>query len=50
VRVAIVIPTLDEAGAIGRVLDDIPTSLAAEVLVVDGGSKDATRQIAAASS
>lgn len=47
-RVAIVIPTLDEAGSIGRVLDDIPTSLAAEVLVVDGGSKDATREIAAA--
>jgi len=48
VRVAIVIPALDEAGSIGRVLDDIPASLAAEVLVVDGGSKDATREIAAA--
>ena len=47
-RVAIVIPTLDEAGSIGRVLDDIPGSLEAEVLVVDGGSKDATREIAAA--
>ena len=47
-RVAIVIPALDEAGSIGRVLDDIPASLAAEVLVVDGGSKDATREIAAA--
>jgi glycosyltransferase involved in cell wall biosynthesis len=47
VRVAIVIPVLDEAGSIGRVLDDIPASLAAEVLVVDGGSKDATREIAA---
>ena len=46
-RVAIVIPTLDEARSIGRVLDDIPASLAAEVLVVDGGSKDATREIAA---
>ena len=41
------IPALDEAGSIGRVLDDIPVSLAAEVLVVDGGSKDATREIAA---
>ncbi len=47
-RVAIVIPTLEEAGSIGRVLDDIPASLAAEVLVVDGGSRDATREIAAA--
>jgi glycosyltransferase involved in cell wall biosynthesis len=46
VRVAVVIPTLDEAGSIGRVLDDLPTSLVAEVLVVDGGSKDATRAIA----
>jgi glycosyltransferase involved in cell wall biosynthesis len=47
VRVAIVIPTLDEAGSIGRVLDDIPASLAAQVLVVDGGSRDSTREIAA---
>jgi glycosyltransferase involved in cell wall biosynthesis len=48
VRVAIVSPTLDEARSIGRVLDDIPASLAAEVLVVDGGSSDGTREIAAA--
>ena len=47
-RVAIVIPTLDEAASIGRVLDDIPASLAAQVLVVDGGSRDSTREIAAA--
>lgn len=46
-RVAIVIPTLDEAASIGRVLDDIPASLAAEVLVIDGGSNDTTREIAA---
>ena len=46
-RLAVVIPTLNEAGSIGRVLDDIPASLAAEVLVVDGGSTDGTREIAA---
>jgi glycosyltransferase involved in cell wall biosynthesis len=47
VRLAVVIPTFDEAGSIGRVLDDIPASLEAEVLVVDGGSTDGTREIAA---
>lgn len=46
-RVAVVIPTFNEAGSIGRVLDDIPTSLATEVLVVDAGSTDGTREIAA---
>jgi glycosyltransferase involved in cell wall biosynthesis len=46
VRVAVVIPTLNEAGSIGRVLDDIPASLATEVLVVDAGSTDGTREIA----
>jgi rSAM/selenodomain-associated transferase 1 len=46
VRVAVVIPTFNEAGSIGRVLDDIPASLATEVLVVDAGSTDGTREIA----
>ena len=46
-RVAVVIPTLNEAGSIARVLDDIPASLEAEVLVVDAGSTDGTREIAA---
>src|SRR3954470_2320392 len=47
-RVSVVIPTYDEAGSIARVLDDIPRSLVTEVLVVDGGSTDGTREIAAA--
>ncbi|HTP51858.1 MAG TPA: glycosyltransferase family 2 protein [Anaeromyxobacteraceae bacterium] len=46
-RVAVVIPTLNEADAIGRVLDDLPTQHIAEVIVVDGGSTDATREVAA---
>jgi glycosyltransferase involved in cell wall biosynthesis len=47
-RVSVVIPTYNEAGSIARVLDEIPASLVAEVLVVDAGSTDGTREIAAA--
>jgi glycosyltransferase involved in cell wall biosynthesis len=47
-RVSVVIPTYNEAGSIARVLDDIPPFLVTEVLVVDGGSTDGTREIAAA--
>src|SRR5215813_11070665 len=47
-RVSVVIPTYDEAGSIARVLDEIPRSLVSEVLVVDAGSTDGTREIAAA--
>ena len=47
-RVSIVIPTYDEASSIARVLDEIPAPLVTEVLVVDAGSTDGTREIAAA--
>ena len=47
-RVSVVIPTYNEAGSIARVLDEIPSSLVTEVLVVDAGSTDGTREIAAA--
>ena len=47
-RVSVVIPTYDEAGSIELVLEEIPASLVTEVLVVDGGSRDGTREIAAA--
>jgi glycosyltransferase involved in cell wall biosynthesis len=47
-RVSVVIPTYNEAGSIARVLDDIPALLVTEVLVVDAGSSDGTREIAAA--
>ncbi|TMA30081.1 MAG: glycosyltransferase family 2 protein [Deltaproteobacteria bacterium] len=42
-RVSVVIPTYDEASSIARVLDEIPATLVAEVLVVDAGSTDGTR-------
>ena len=47
-RVTVVIPTWNEAGSIARVLDEIPSSLVSEVLVVDAGSTDGTREIASA--
>jgi glycosyltransferase involved in cell wall biosynthesis len=47
-RVSVVIPTYNEAGSIASVLDDIPPFLVTEVLVVDAGSTDGTREIAAA--
>jgi len=51
-RVCITIPTLNEAGTIGKVLDEIPKQALEQkgyevkVLVVDGNSTDGTRQIA----
>jgi len=47
VRVSVIIPTYNEAQAIGRVLADLPSDLAAEVIVVDSGSSDGTPEIAA---
>ncbi len=45
-RVSVVIPTLNEAASIGRVLDDLPARLVSEVIVVDGGSVDGTPSVA----
>jgi glycosyltransferase involved in cell wall biosynthesis len=47
-RVSVVIPTYNEASSIARVLDEIPRSRVNEVLVVDAGSTDGTRELAAA--
>jgi glycosyltransferase involved in cell wall biosynthesis len=47
VRVSVIIPTHNEAQAIGRVLADIPSDLATEVIVVDSNSNDGTPDIAA---
>jgi len=47
VRVSVIIPTRNEASAIGRVLADIPADLVTEVLVVDSSSTDGTPEVAA---
>ncbi len=46
-RVSVIIPTRNEARAIGRVLADLPADLITEVLVVDNHSSDGTPEIAA---
>ncbi len=44
---SVVIPTHNEAGAIERVLADLPSDIVTEVLVVDSNSSDGTPEIAA---
>jgi glycosyltransferase involved in cell wall biosynthesis len=46
VRVSVIIPTHNEAQAIGRVLADLPAGVVTEVLVVDSNSTDGTPAIA----
>jgi glycosyltransferase involved in cell wall biosynthesis len=46
VRVSVIIPTHNEAQAIGRVLADLPSYIVTEVLVVDSNSSDGTPEIA----
>lgn len=45
-RVAVVIPALDEEGAIGDVVRAVPRHLATDIIVVDNGSTDRTAAIA----
>ncbi len=45
---AVVVPVLNEETAIGAVVAGIPRELAADVVVVDGGSRDRTAQVAQA--
>ncbi|HVS42621.1 MAG TPA: glycosyltransferase family 2 protein [Candidatus Dormibacteraeota bacterium] len=47
-RCTVVIPALDEAGAIAEVVRRVPAALAADVVVVDNGSRDGTAVVAAA--
>ena len=51
-RLSVIVPTLNEADAIVPLLDDLAPLRASgnEVIVVDGGSGDATRRLAAARS
>lgn len=46
-RVSVIIPTHNEAQAIGRVLADLPSNLITEAIVVDSNSGDGTSEIAA---
>jgi glycosyltransferase involved in cell wall biosynthesis len=46
-RVSVIIPTHNEARAIGRVLADLPANQVTEVIVVDSNSSDGTPEIAA---
>lgn len=41
-KVTVVIPTLNEAGAIGRVLKEIPKKIVSEIIIIDGHSTDNT--------
>jgi dolichol-phosphate hexosyltransferase len=45
-EVTVVVPTLNEAAAIGKVIDDLRHAGYERILVIDGDSTDATRQIA----
>jgi len=46
VRVSVIIPTHNEARAIGRVLADLPRELVTEIIVVDSNSSDGTPDVA----
>ncbi len=46
-RVSVIIPALNEAESIGRVVGEMPWDRIAECIVVDNGSADATATIAA---
>ncbi len=44
-RISVIIPTHNEAQAIGRVLANLPTNLVSEVIVVDSNSTDGTPEL-----
>jgi rSAM/selenodomain-associated transferase 2 len=46
-RISVIIPVLNEEGTIGRCLDQFRDTRGVEVIVVDGGSTDRTREVTA---
>jgi glycosyltransferase involved in cell wall biosynthesis len=46
-EVAVIIPALNEEGAIGAVIDELPRPPVSRVIVVDNGSTDRTAEVAA---
>jgi glycosyltransferase involved in cell wall biosynthesis len=48
-RIAVIIPALDEERSLPKVLGEIPRGLASEIVVVDNGSRDRTPEVARAS-
>jgi glycosyltransferase involved in cell wall biosynthesis len=46
-RIAVIIPAVDEEAAIGLVVGKVPRGLVEEVIVVDNGSADRTAEVAA---
>ena len=44
--VTVIIPTLNEASAIARVLEELPRDLVHEIIVADSGSTDGTPEVA----
>ncbi len=47
-RIAVIIPALDEERSLPKVLAEVPRTLASEVVVVDNGSRDRTSEVAKA--
>lgn len=45
-NIKVIIPAFNEQNAVGMVIDEIPKTLVKEIIVVDNGSTDNTKQIA----
>lgn len=45
-KISIVIPTIDEAAVVGQAVESAQQAGASEIIIVDGGSHDATCQVA----